>query len=100
MRTFHAPACAPNWLAPARLIGSGVNYDYSVLSLATPRRDFDHSWEIFTDVALNPSLTKEDVTLTQSRLVASIGMTPMIRYLPPASARASRLCGSSLFESR
>jgi hypothetical protein len=45
-------------------IGSGVNYDFSVLSLATPRRDFDHSWEIFTDVALNPSLTKEDVTLT------------------------------------
>lgn len=53
-------------------IGSGVNYDYSALTLATPRRDFDHSWEIFTDVALNPSLTKEDVTLVQSRLVASL----------------------------
>jgi zinc protease len=54
------------------VIGSGVNYDYSALTLATPRRDFDRSWEIFTDVALNPSLTKEDVGLVQSRLVASL----------------------------
>jgi zinc protease len=54
------------------VIGSGVNYDYSALTLATPRRDFDRSWEIFTDVALNPSLTKEDVALVQSRLVASL----------------------------
>ena len=54
------------------IIGSGVNYDYSALTLATPRRDFDHSWEIFTDVALSPSLTKEDVVLAQSRLVASL----------------------------
>lgn len=54
------------------VIGSGVNYDYSALTLATPRRDFDRSWEIFSDVALNPSLTKEDVTLVQSRLVASL----------------------------
>ena len=54
------------------VIGSGVNYDYSALTLATPRRDFDRSWEIFTDVALNPSLTKEDVALVQSRLVAAL----------------------------
>jgi len=31
------------------VIGSGVNYDYSALTLATPRRDFDRSWEIFAD---------------------------------------------------
>jgi zinc protease len=54
------------------VIGSGVNYDYSALTLATPRRDFDRSWEIFTDVALNPSFTKEDVALVQSRLVVSL----------------------------
>ena len=54
------------------VIGSGVNYDYSALTLATPRRDFDRSWEIFTDVALSPSFTKEDVALVQSRLVASL----------------------------
>ena len=54
------------------VIGSGVNYDYSALTLATPRRDFDRSWEIFTDVVLNPSFTKDDVALMQSRLIASL----------------------------
>ncbi len=54
------------------VIGSGVNYDYSALTLAAPRRDFDRSWDIFTDVALHPSFTKEDVALAQSRLVASL----------------------------
>lgn len=54
------------------VIGSGVNYDYSALTLAAPRRDFDRSWDIFTDIALHPSFTKEDVALAQSRLVASL----------------------------
>src|SRR5688572_23191308 len=33
-------------------ISSGVNYDYSGLSLGSTRANFDRSWEIFTDVAL------------------------------------------------
>src|SRR6266849_9523384 len=49
------------------LIGEGVNYDYSSLSMAATRANFDRSWEIFTDVALRPSFTKEDVALVQSR---------------------------------
>lgn len=53
-------------------IGSGVNYDYSVLTLACTRLNFDRSWQIFTDVALRPSFTKEDVALVQARLVASL----------------------------
>src|ERR1051326_4757444 len=35
------------------VIGESVNYDYSVLSLAATRSNFDRSWEIFTDVALH-----------------------------------------------
>jgi len=54
------------------VIGSGVNYDYSALTMAAPRRDFDRSWEIFTDIALNPSFTSADVGLVQSRLVAAL----------------------------
>ncbi len=54
------------------VIGSGANYDYSALTLASTRRDFDHSWEVFTDVALHPAFTKEDVALAQSRQVASL----------------------------
>ena len=54
------------------VIGSSSNNDYSVLSLATTRMHFDRSWQIFTDVALRPSFTKEDVALVQQRLVVSL----------------------------
>jgi zinc protease len=54
------------------VIGSSSNNDYSVLSLATTRMHFDRSWEIFTDVALRPAFTKEDVSLVQERQVVSL----------------------------
>ena len=54
------------------VIGSSSNNDYSVLSLATTRMYFDRSWQIFTDVALRPSFTKEDVSLVQERQVVSL----------------------------
>ncbi len=54
------------------VIGSGASNDYSVLSLACTRMHFDRSWQMFTDVALRPSFTKQDVALVQSRLVVSL----------------------------
>ncbi len=42
-------------------VGSGANYDFSVLSLGTTRQSFDRSWEIFTDVAIHPAFDKADV---------------------------------------
>jgi predicted Zn-dependent peptidase len=54
------------------VIGEGVNYDYSSLSMAATRANFDRSWDIFTDVALHPSFTKEDVALVQSRILAGL----------------------------
>ncbi len=53
-------------------ISSGVNYDYSVLTLASTRPNFDRSWEIFTDVALRPTFTAEDVERVRNRLVLSL----------------------------
>jgi predicted Zn-dependent peptidase len=54
------------------VIGGSTNYDYSVLSLVSTRASFDRSWEVFTDVALRPSFTKEDVALVQARIVAGL----------------------------
>ncbi|PWT88348.1 MAG: hypothetical protein C5B55_13300 [Blastocatellia bacterium] len=54
------------------LIGYSTNNDYSVLSLACTRSYFDRSWQMFTDVALRPSFTKEDVSLVQQRTVVSL----------------------------
>jgi predicted Zn-dependent peptidase len=54
------------------VIGSDVNNDYSALSLRCTRQNFDRSWQMFTDVALRPSFTKEDVGLVQDRFVVSL----------------------------
>jgi len=54
------------------VIGSSSNNDYSVLSLATTRMHFERSWQIFSDVVLRPSFTKEDVALVQQRQVVSL----------------------------
>ena len=54
------------------VIGSSSNNDYSVLSLGTTRMHFDRSWQIFTDVALRPAFTNEDVSLVQKRMIVSL----------------------------
>jgi zinc protease len=54
------------------VITAGANYDYSALMLGSTRQNFERSWEIFTDVALNPSFTTEDVQLVQSRMVSAL----------------------------
>jgi len=54
------------------VIRSSENYDYSVLSFTSTRRNFDRSWEIFTDVVLRPAFTKEDFDLTRNRQLSSL----------------------------
>lgn len=53
-------------------IGAGSNYDFSALSLASTRQNFDRSWEIFTDIALNPAFASEDVELTREKLLTGL----------------------------
>jgi len=53
-------------------ISYGINYDYSALTMGTTRVNFDRSWEMFTDVALKPALTPEDVGRVRNRLVISL----------------------------
>jgi zinc protease len=53
-------------------IGTGSNYDYSVLALACTRLHFDRSWQIFSDVIMRPSFTTEDVALDRDRMVVSL----------------------------
>ena len=54
------------------VIGSGVNADYSAISMGTTRDNFDRSWEIFTDVVLRPSFTQEDFDRVKNRNVVSL----------------------------
>ncbi|HEV7475539.1 MAG TPA: pitrilysin family protein [Pyrinomonadaceae bacterium] len=72
-------------------ISSGINFDYSALTLASTRPNFDRSWDIFTDVALRPTFTTEDVERVRNRLVVSLrddGDTPD-SYLQILQARVA-----------
>lgn len=42
-------------------ISAGASNDFSVISMATTRENFDKNWDIFTDVSLNPAFAPEDV---------------------------------------
>lgn len=53
-------------------IGSGASNDYSVLSLASTRQNFDRSWEIFTDIALNPAFAQADIDRVRSQILTGL----------------------------
>jgi predicted Zn-dependent peptidase len=56
----------------ASTIGAGSNQDFSVVSLASTRPNFDRTWEIFTDAVMNPSFTQEDFDLTRARVLTAL----------------------------
>lgn len=53
-------------------ISGGSNYDFSVLALASTRENFERTWGIFTDIALNPAFDKNDVDLTRSKIITGL----------------------------
>lgn len=53
-------------------IGGGASLDYSVLSLASTRQNFDKSWEIFTEVALNPEFADKDFKRIQEQVLTGL----------------------------
>jgi zinc protease len=53
-------------------IGAGANKDYSALSLATTRQNFDRSWEIFTDIATNPTFADKDIVRTREKIAVGL----------------------------
>jgi predicted Zn-dependent peptidase len=53
-------------------IGSAVSNDYSAISFASTRRNFDRSWEIFTDLALNPAFAAEDIARARAQILTGL----------------------------
>jgi predicted Zn-dependent peptidase len=52
-------------------ISYGINYDYSALTMGTTRRNFDRSWQMFTDVVLHPSFAPDDFERVKNRLIVA-----------------------------
>ena len=53
-------------------IGSAVSNDYSAVSLASTRQNFDRVWEIFTDVTLNPAFAAEDIQRNKDVIITGL----------------------------
>lgn len=56
----------------ASTLGSGSSEDFSAISLSSTRPNFDRTWEIFTDIVLNPAFTKEDFELVRDRISTAL----------------------------
>jgi len=56
----------------ATTINSGVNYDYSALTMACLRVNFARSWEIFADDILHPQFAAEDVAQEKTRILTGL----------------------------
>jgi predicted Zn-dependent peptidase len=52
-------------------ISYGTNYDYSALIMGTTQRNFDRSWQMFTDVVLHPSFAPDDFERVKNRLIVA-----------------------------
>lgn len=53
-------------------IGAGSNYDYSVLSMACTKQNFEASWRMFVDVVLNPTFATADVERVREAKLTSL----------------------------
>ena len=53
-------------------IGSGAGKDYSAISFAATRPDFDRIWKMLTDVTVNPAFAPEDVERIRRQMVAAL----------------------------
>lgn len=56
----------------ASALGAGSNEDFSVISLNSTRPNFDKTWDIFTDAAMNPSFTQTDFDLVRGKILTAL----------------------------
>lgn len=54
------------------VISSGSNYDFSVMSLACTKVNFDTSWQMFVDVAMNPAFVPSDFDRVREGLLTGL----------------------------
>jgi zinc protease len=54
------------------VITSGGSYDYSVVASLCVRQHFDRTWNLLTDIVLNPTFEEKEVTLEKDKLVNAL----------------------------
>jgi len=68
---FPAPVLQAELVRTGSSISSATNYDYSVLTMASTRRNFERTWDLFADIALHPNLLAKDIELKKQLQIAS-----------------------------
>lgn len=53
-------------------LGASAGNDFSVVSLASTRENFDRMWKIFTDVTINPIFDPADVSRAREQIVTAL----------------------------
>lgn len=53
-------------------IAAGSNNDYSVFSLATTKQNFDKTWDMFTDLILNPTFDTDDISRIRDGVITGL----------------------------
>lgn len=71
-RKYPREALRRELASTASSVNSGSNYDFGVLSLASTRRNFDRSWDVFTDIALDPAFAPADVELVRQQILTGL----------------------------
>jgi zinc protease len=54
-------------------IAAGASEDFSIVSLAVTRPNFDHIWDIFTNVLLDPTFADEDIERNRRATLSALG---------------------------
>jgi len=54
------------------VINTNSNFDFSRISLLCVKQNFTKSWEIFSDIVVNPSFTEEDLVLEREKLINNV----------------------------
>jgi zinc protease len=53
-------------------IGASATNDYSVVSFGTTRQNFDHFWDIYSEVVLNPAFDEEDIRRSREQILTGL----------------------------
>src|SRR5262245_31672045 len=54
------------------VIDSGSGYDFSVFAMRCVRQNFDRSWQLITDMILNPTFDEKEFTLVRDQLTNAL----------------------------
>ena len=54
------------------IVDAASGYDYSFMAMRCVRQNFDRSWQLLTDMILNPSFDEKEITLVKDQMINAL----------------------------